>query len=142
MGAVEKFQRKSFILLMVHTKTRLHTHDELHSLHSGNWPKSFILHSPHNESAMNDAHSSEIKISFDSDVGINQTQREQIIGAVTSGVVQETPQQNVSSMMKLDLTAGSVREPVGSRARPAQGTARWYGLHPTKLCLLAAYSTR
>jgi hypothetical protein len=39
-------------------------------------------------------------------------------------VVQETPQQNVSSMMKLDLTAGSVRESVGSRARPAQGTAR------------------
>jgi hypothetical protein len=27
---------------IVHTKTRLHTYDELHSLHYGNWPESLI----------------------------------------------------------------------------------------------------
>jgi len=42
-----------------------------------------FLHSLRNENAKNDARSSEIKISFGSKGGIDQSQREVIIGAAT-----------------------------------------------------------
>src|SRR5438876_10436587 len=42
-----------------------------------------FLHSPRNENAKNDARSSEIKISFGNEGGIDQTWRGKIIGAAT-----------------------------------------------------------
>jgi len=67
----------------VHTKTRLHTYDELHSLIPEIGRNHSFLHSLRNENAKNDARSSEIKISFGSKGGIDQSQRGLIIGAAT-----------------------------------------------------------